>query len=311
MSVAPLVATMGKVELSNPLVLSSGVRGSSLSAVTEAIRFGAGAAVTKSVGAAKREAYAEPTLAKVDAGLINAIGLPNPGAASFSNELGLLTRSSLPLFVSIFGGSAEEFGRVVAALDANDFLGYELNLSCPNVEGVGTDLGHDPEMVGRVVKTVKSKTSKPVFAKLSPNTERIVEVAEAAVQEGVDGLTAINAVKAMSIEVETGRPTLSNCYGGLSGNAIRPVALRCVYELREKFDVPIMGCGGASTWEHVIQFILAGANAVQIGSATLGNLAVFNDLNLGVLSYLERKGIDSLEALVGAAHRGGLKAFVE
>ena len=158
-----------------------------------------------------------------------------------------------------------------------------------------------------MTEAVKARTSKPVFAKLSPNTERLVEVAEAAVQAGVDGLTAINTVRAMSIDVVTGRPALSNVYGGLSGNAIRPVALRCVYELRERFDVPIMGCGGVSTWEHVVQFLLAGANAVQIGTATLGNPTLFNDLNLGLLAYLEQRGVDRLESLVGAAHGGGVK----
>jgi len=301
---------MGKIRLSNPLVLAAGVRGASLSAVLEAIKLGAGAAVTKSIGPAPREGYPEPTLAQVDAGLLNAVGLPNPGAESFSAELASLRGRGLPVFVSVYGGSADEFGRVVQVLDENEFIGYELNLSCPHVAGVGTEVGHDPEEVSRLVKRVKSRTSKPVFAKLSPNTERLVEVAEAAVGAGADGLTAINTMKAMAIDVETGRPTLSNRYGGLSGDAIRPVALRCVYQLRERLDVPIMGCGGASTWEHVVQFILAGANAVQIGTATIGRFAMFNDLNLGVLSYLERKGIGSLENLVGAAHGGGVKELL-
>jgi dihydroorotate dehydrogenase (NAD+) catalytic subunit len=307
LSVVQLRSTMGGIHLSNPLVLASGVQGSSLSGPLEALRFGAGAAVTKSVGLTPREGYVEPTLAETDSGLLNAVGLPNPGANAFASELASLRGRSLPLLVSIYGRSAEEFGETVELLDANDFLGYELNLSCPHVADVGTEVGHDPEEVGRVVKATKSRTSKPVFAKLSPNTERLIEVADAAVRAGVDGLTAINTVKAMAIDVVTGRPVLSNLYGGLSGNAIRPVGLRCVYELREKFSVPIMGCGGVSTWEHVIQFVLAGANAVQVGTATMGNPAIFNDLNLGVLAYLERKGIDALESLVGAAHRGGVR----
>ena len=291
-------------------MLASGVRGPSLSGALEALRFGAGAAVTKSIGAAPRQGYAEPTLAEVDSGFVNAVGLPNPGAARFSAELAPLKGRSLPILVSIFGGSAEEFGRVVETLDGNDFLGYELNLSCPHVAGAGSEVGHDPEEAGEMVRAVKSRTSKAVFAKLSPNTERLVAVAEAAVREGVDGLTATNSVRAMSMDVETGRPALSNRFGGLSGGAMRPIALRCVYELRERFDLPIIGCGGASTWEHVVQFALAGANAVQIGTAALKNLAIFNELNLGVLSYLERKRIDDFETLVGAAHKDGLRGIV-
>lgn len=310
MSVSQLHTSMGRVQLSNPLVLASGVQGASLSRVLEALELGAGAAVTKSIGPTRREGYPEPTLIQADAGLLNAVGLPNPGAGDFANELSPLTGKALPVFVSVYGGSAEEFGMVIDRLDANDFVGYELNLSCPHVAGVGAEVGHDPEEVGRVVETAKSRSSKPVFVKLSPNTEKLVEVGKAAVKAGADGLTAINTLKGMSIDVDAGRPALSNRFGGLSGNAIRPVALRCVYELREKLDVPIMGCGGVSTWEHAVQFILAGANAVQIGTSTMGRLAMFNDVNLGVLSYLERKGVDSLEDLVGAAHRGGLKELL-
>lgn len=303
MSVDAIRVSLGRLELANPLVLASGVQGSSLSKVLEALKFGAGAAVTKSIGLNPREGYPEPTLAEVDSGYINAAGLPNPGAERFSDELALLKGRQMPVIVSIFGGDAEEFRRVVDTLDGNDFLAYELNLSCPHVEGVGTEVGHHPDIVSNVVKAVKSGTSKPVFAKLSPNTERLVEVAAAAVDAGADGLTAINTVKSVSIDIETGRPSLSNAYGGLSGGAIRPVALRCVYELREKFDLPIMGCGGVSKWEHAVQFFLAGANAVQVGSATLARFALFNDINVGIISYLERKGIRSLAELVGASHR--------
>ena len=128
-------------------------------------------------------------------------------------------------------------------------------------------MGHDPELVARVVRAVKSATGKPVFAKLSPNTERILEVARAAVDEGVDGITAINTVRAMMIDVETQRPVLSHRTGGLSGSAIRPIALRCVYELSEEFEVPIMGVGGISMWDHAVEFLLAGATAVQVGTA--------------------------------------------
>ena len=298
----------GKLKLSNPTVLASGVQGPSLSKVLEALRYGAGAAVTKSIGPSPREGYPEPTMAEVDGGMVNAVGLPNPGAERFCQELATLSGKSFPIMVSIFGGDDSEFRHVVETLDGNDFMAYELNLSCPHVAGVGTEVGHHPEVVYGVVKAVKSVTKKPVFAKLSPNTERLVEVARAAVEAGADGLTATNTVRAVSVDIETQRPALSNVYGGLSGGAVRPIALRCVYELREKFEVPIMGCGGVSKWEDAVQFFLAGADAVQIGTATLQRLEMFNDINVGVMEYMERKGIGSLGELVGRAHQGGTRA---
>jgi dihydroorotate dehydrogenase (NAD+) catalytic subunit len=305
-SVDAIAVKMGGLRLANPTLLASGVHGSSLAKVLDAIKFGAGGAVTKSIGPVPREGYREPTLVEVEGGMVNAAGLPNPGAAAFSSQLASARGKGLPIFVSIFGGDEKEFAVVVEALDANDFLGYELNLSCPHVEGVGTELGHDPELVGRVVGAVRRGTAKAVFAKLSPNTDRLVEVAQAAVDAGADGLTAINTLRAFPIDVESGMPSLSNGYGGLSGPAIRQVALRCVYELKEELDVPVMGCGGVTTWEDAVQFFFAGADAVQIGTATVKKFEMFNDLNLGILGYMDRKGVARVGDMVGAAHRGGL-----
>ncbi len=301
-SVDQLRVEVGHVEIDNPLMLASGVQGQSLSKVLEALRLGAGAAVTKSVGLVPREGYPDPTLAAYEAGMVNAVGLPNPGADAFSEELAIIEGRALPVLVSVYGSSPREFAEVVRILDHNDFAGYELNLSCPHVEKVGVEVGSDPESVSLVVKAVKSMTEKPVFAKTSPSGERLIEVAIAAADAGADGLTAGNTAKALLVDVQTGRPSLSNCYGGLSGSAIRPIALRCVYELSEKLNLPIIGCGGVSTWEHAVQFLLAGASAVQVGTATLGKFAIFNEINLGILSYLERKGYGSLREMVGAAH---------
>ena len=305
MSVDAIRVKMRSLQLANPTVLASGVHGSSLAKALDAIKFGAGGAVTKSIGPVQREGYAEPTTVEVDAGMVNAAGLPNPGAEKFSKELAAIKGKGLPIIVSIFGGDEKEFGLVARTLDANDFIAFELNLSCPHVAGVGTEIGHYPEAVSKVVGEVKAVTRKPVFAKLSPNTDRLLEVARAAVDAGADGLTATNTVKAFPIDVESGKPALSNGFGGLSGSAMRPIALRCVYELRGEFDVPIMGCGGISTWEHAVQFFLAGADAVQLGTSTIKKFAIFNDVNLGILDYLERKGAARLGDIVGAARRGG------
>jgi dihydroorotate dehydrogenase (NAD+) catalytic subunit len=297
---------MGGLHLANPLLLASGVHGSSLSKVLDAIRLGAGGAVTKSIGPSPREGYREPTLVEVEGGMVNAAGLPNPGADAFAKQLAEVKGKGLPIFVSIFGRDETEFAKVVKALDGNDFLGYELNLSCPHVEGVGTEVGHDPELVARVVAAVRKGTPKPIFAKLSPNTERLIEVARVAVDSGADGLTAVNTLRAFPIEVESGKPSLSNGYGGLSGPALRQVALRCVYELKEELEVPVMGCGGVAKWEDAVQFFFAGADAVQVGTATVKRFEIFNEVNIGIIDYMERKGVARLSDMIGAAHRGGL-----
>ena len=303
MSLDAIAVKMGSLHLSNPTLLASGVHGTSLSKVLDAIRVGAGGAVTKSIGPTPRDGYPEPTVVEVEGGVVNAAGLPNPGAEKFSELLQQIRGKGLPILVSIFGGDEEEFGRVVRTLDGGDFAGYELNLSCPHVSGVGTEIGHYPEEVSRVVRRVSANTTKPVFAKLSPNTDRLVEVAQAAVDAGAHGLTAVNTLKAYPIDVESGKPALSNGYGGLSGAAIRTVALRCVFELRERLDVPIMGCGGVGSWEDAIRFFMAGADAVQIGVATMKRFDLFNDVNIGIVDYLERKGIRELRDLVGSSHR--------
>jgi dihydroorotate dehydrogenase (NAD+) catalytic subunit len=238
-----------------------------------------------------------------DSGLLNAVGLSNPGARVFSEELSEVKGRRLPIIVSIFGGGPTEFGRVTELFDRNEFLAYELNLSCPHVEGVGTEIGHDPEVVASVVKAVRARTQKPIFAKLSANTHRMVDVARAAVDSGASGLTAINTMKAMTIEVETMRPTLSHKFGGLSGPAIRPIAVARIYELYENFKVPIIGCGGVSTWEHAVELILAGAVSVEVGTALYEGYGVFNKINRGIEQYMQRKKYRKVQEMVGLGHR--------
>jgi dihydroorotate dehydrogenase (NAD+) catalytic subunit len=238
----------------------------------------------------------------VSGGLLNAIGLANPGARAFAEELATIKGNRYPIIVSIFGGGPSEFSRVVEILDAGDFMAYELNLSCPHVEGVGTEVGHDPELVARVVKSVRSKTSKAIFAKLSPNTHRNIDIAKAAIDAGAAGLTAVNTLRAMAIDVELQRPILSNKFGGLSGSALKPVAVRTVFELAEAFDVPIIASGGASNWEDAAEFLLAGASAVEVGTALMNGFRVFDQINFGLRQYLRKKRIKKVKELVGNAH---------
>ncbi len=298
-----LRVSLAGLKFENPLVLASGIVSVTVTSLIRAIDSGAGAAVSKSIGLEPREGYRNPTLvATDDGGLVNAVGLPNPGARVFAEELAGVRGRRLPIIVSIFGGGPVEFSRVVDILDQHEFLAYELNLSCPHVEGVGTEIGHDPEVVASVVKAVRSRTKKPILAKLSPNTHKIVEIAKAAVGSGADGLTAVNTVRAMAINVETTKPTLSNGFGGLSGDAIRSIALARIYELYEEVKVPIIGCGGVSSWEHAVEMVLAGAGAVEIGTALYQGYGVFEEINRGVLQYMRRKKFRRIQEMVGLGH---------
>jgi dihydroorotate dehydrogenase (NAD+) catalytic subunit len=286
-------------------MLASGILGTTSDILRRAAQSGAGAVVTKSVGLVPREGYPNPTVVEVGCGLLNAVGLPNPGIRSFAEEIRSLEELEVPLIVSVYGFSPEEYVEVAAVAVEAGADAVELNLSCPHVKGAGYDVGRNPKIISKVVGGVKDAVDKPVFAKLTPNVSDIVELAEAAVEAGADALTAINTVRAMAIDVETTRPILANKIGGLSGQAIKPIAVRCVYELHRALDVPIIGCGGIASWRDAVEFILAGASAVQIGTAVaLKGLDVFRLVADGIESYLERKGYGSVREIVGLSHRG-------
>lgn len=302
-----LAVEIAGLKLSNPTMLAAGILGMTGASLKEAINCGAGAVVTKSVGLKPREGYPNPTVAQVACGLLNAMGLPNPGIDEFKEEIKEVKQSEIgvPLIVSIYGFSTVEFVKVakVAAEAGADAL--ELNVSCPHVKETGAEIGQNPGLVAEVVREVKRNVEKPVFVKLTPNVADIVGVAEAAVEAGADALTAINTVRAMAIDVETTRPILANKIGGLSGPAIKPIAVRCVYEIYREVDVPIVGCGGITSWRDAVEFMLAGASAVQIGTAiATKGLSVFKSITRGVNLYLKRKGFRSVKEIVGLSHRG-------
>ena len=301
----PLETEVAGLRLRNPTMLASGILGTTSDILRRAAQSGAGAVVTKSVGPKPREGYPNPTVVEVGCGLLNAVGLPNPGIQAFAEEIRDLGDLEVPLIVSVYGFSPEEYAEVAEAAVEAGADAVELNLSCPHVKGAGADVGSRPELVSEIVEKVKGVVDKPVFAKLTPNVSDIVRLAEAAVEAGADALTAINTLRAMAIDVETARPILSNRIGGLSGPAIKPVAVRCVYELHRELDVPIIGCGGVTSWRDAVEFMLAGASAVQVGTAVaLKGLNIFRLITEGVKSYLERKGYGSVREIVGLSHRG-------
>ncbi len=292
------------LHLRNPTILASGILGITSKSLREVAHSGAGAVTTKSVGLKPREGYANPTVIQVECGLLNALGLPNPGINKFSEEIRELSDLEVPLIVSIYGYSAREYGKVAQIAEDSGADALELNLSCPHVKHIGVEIGQNPEKIREVVKEVKAQVKVPVFAKLTPNVADIAELAKAAVSSGVDGVTAINTIRAMAIDVEAARPVLANKVGGLSGGAVKPVAVRCVYEIYEAVKVPIIGCGGVRTWKDAVEFMLAGASAVQIGSAiAYEDLAVFKSITDGIAEYLEKKGFRSVKEIVGMAHR--------
>jgi len=292
------------LNIQNPTMLASGILGISANTLREVALAGAGAVTTKSVGLKPREGFSNPTVIQVECGFLNAVGLPNPGIYKFVEEIKDLSDLEIPLIVSVYGFSSKEYAKVAAIAIESGADAVELNLSCPHVKEAGTEMGQDPVMVTEVVKKVKDAVDKPVFAKLTPNVADIVKLAEAAVSAGADAITAINTVRAMAIDIETFRPILANRIGGLSGVAIKPIAVRCVYEIYEAVEAPIIGCGGVRTWRDAVELILAGASAIQIGSAiALEDLAVFRSVAKGIDSYLKRKGYRSVKDIVGLAHR--------
>jgi dihydroorotate dehydrogenase (NAD+) catalytic subunit len=301
--VKPDISTqVGAIKLERPTMLASGILGISLDVFARLYKEGAGALVTKSLSKEPWEGYSNPTLIGVKAGYLNAVGLSNPGAPYFAKMIS--SNKTIPIIVSLVGSVEEDFTIMIKQFENVKILGYELNLSCPHVAKVGLEVGDDPELVHKIVKSVKSNSKVPVIAKVGLGSSDYLETVQVACEAGIDAITAINTVRAMAIDVETTRPILSNKIGGLSGPAIKPIAVRCVYEISSKFDIPIIGCGGVSSWEDAIEFILAGSSAVQIGSA-LGDkwIGVFPEINNGISKYMEKKGFSKIKEMVGIAKR--------
>ncbi|MEM3722802.1 MAG: dihydroorotate dehydrogenase [Candidatus Bathyarchaeia archaeon] len=293
------------LSLKNPIMLASGILGYSAETLKGIVEGGAGAVVTKSVGLKPRSGYANPTVVQVTYGLINAMGLPNPGIDEFTQDIREAKAVlKVPLIVSVYGLTAEEYAVVAEKAVKAGADAIELNVSCPHVRETGAEIGQNPGVLAEVVRKVKSAVNKPVIAKLSPNVTDIAEIAEAAVKAGADAITAINTVKAMAIDAETAKPMLGNKRGGLSGPAIKPIAVRCVYDIYERVKVPIIGCGGITSWRDAVEFILAGASAVQIGTAiALKGPKIFKSIASGINAYLKRKSLQSVKEIVGLAHR--------
>jgi dihydroorotate dehydrogenase (NAD+) catalytic subunit len=298
-----LKVNIAGIKMSNPTMLASGMMGETGGSLVQVADHGAGAVVTKSIGSSSRDGHKNPTLFESESYFINAMGLPGPGIEEFGLEMKAAVKGKVPVIGSIFASSPKEFADLATSMVGYGASGIELNLSCPHAKGYGMEIGIDPEMVTKIVREVKAAVSVPVLSKLTPNTHRLVEVAKAVEEAGGDGLVAINTVKAMAISVEFRRPVLFNKYGGLSGPAVKPIGLRCVYELYENVSIPIIGVGGVMNWRDALEYVMAGAVAVQVGSAiATRGLDVFEEIARGIESYLEETGCRDVNELVGVAH---------
>ena len=298
-----LCTSIGSIKLERPTILASGILGIALDVFNRIYQAGAGAVVTKSLSKEPWEGYHNPTIFSVKGdGWLNAVGLSNPGAPNFAKMIE--PNKDVPIIVSLVGSLEDDFEFMIKQFENTKVLAYELNLSCPHVAKVGLEVGDDPELVKKIVKTVKSSTDVPVIAKVGLGTTNYLDTVDAACKAGIDAITAINTLRAMAIDVETKRPILSNKIGGLSGTPIKPIAVRCVYEISLQHEIPIIGCGGISTWDDAIEFILAGASAVQIGSAVGDNwIQVFDEINKGITQNMEKNGFSKIEEMVGLAKK--------
>ncbi len=260
-------------------------------------------------GTTKEPRFGNPTprIAECDMGLINSVGLQNPGVDKvIEEELPKLAKCfNKKVMANVSGFSLEEYTYVCEKIDKIDQVGWiEVNVSCPNVHGGGMSFGTLPESAAQVTKAVKEVTTKPVIIKLTPNVTDIVSVAKACEEAGADGLSLINTLLGMRIDLKTKKPVIANKMGGFSGPAIKPVALRCVYQVYENVNIPIVGCGGVMTAEDVIEMMLAGATAVQVGAANLIDPCASKNIIDSLPGVMEKYSINNLSDIIGGAHNG-------
>ncbi len=281
-----LSLTLTGLNLKNPLMLAAGIMGTTGDSLKRMALAGAGAVVTKSIGTEPRSGHSNPSMVEIDCGYLNAMGLPNPSYKVFQNEIDRAREGGVPVVASIFGGCSLDFSEIARSLDADAF---ELNVSCPHAHGYGAEIGTDPALVEDITHAVKTAIDVPMWVKLTPNVTDIKSIGLAAQHGGADAVVAINTVRGMAIDIESGYPILGNKFGGLSGRAIKPVAVKCVYDLYEVLDIPVIGVGGISDWKDAVEVIMAGAKAVQIGSAVGNNINIFNDISSCMEAFLEEK----------------------
>jgi dihydroorotate dehydrogenase (NAD+) catalytic subunit len=296
-----LEVNLSGLNLKSPLILASGILGVSSSIFKRIIDAGAGAITTKSIGPSARKGYRNPSIIELSPGtFLNSVGLANPGVNEFIKEIHETKKYNVPLIVSIFGNDLSSYIEVAKKVTDAGADALELNISCPHAEV--SCIGIDKNLTFSLISGLKKKIKIPLFIKLNPNVTNVSEIALAAESAGADAVVAINTVKAMVIDIETGRPILSHGSGGLSGKAIHPIAVNAVYDLFKVLNIPIIACGGLDSWKDVIEFFLAGASAVQIGSALYKGIEIISQIQNDLKNYLKKAGIASINQLKGLSH---------
>ena len=309
MSVPDLSCDLLGLRLKNPIILASGVIGTSATLLLRAAQAGAGAVSAKSCSFSAREGHPNPVTIDWGHGILNAIGLSNPGAGK---EVHLLTEArrlldplGVPLIASIFGGTVDEFGKVAGIIARAEPHLIEVNISCPNVgDEFGAPFAASCESAAAVIAAVKAATSIPIAAKLAPNVSNIGRIAAAVVEAGADAITAVNSMPGMVINAQAHRPVLSNRFGGISGPALKPIALRCVSEIAHAVKVPIIGVGGVSSGIDAAEMLMVGATAVGVGSAVwYRGVDVLGAIASELQTFMAAEGYADLRALRGLANR--------
>lgn len=297
-----LEVNISGLKINSPLILASGILGVSYSTMLRLINVGIGAITTKSIGPRPRKGFKNPSIIELYPGtFLNSVGLGNPGIDNFISEIEEIKSHKIPLIVSVFGDSNETYLDVALKAQNAGADAIEINISCPHAEV--SSIGIDKGLMFEIAKFLKEKLTIPLFVKLNPNVTNLVEIALAAEKGGADGVVAINTLSALKIDVNTKRPILSHGSGGLSGKAIQPIAIKKVYDLYKVLKIPIIGCGGIDSWQDVVEFFLAGASAVQIGTAFYKGTEIITEINHGLTQYLRDNDCKSINDIKGLAHQ--------
>lgn len=296
-----LAVNLGGLAMKNPVTTASGTFAAGMEYSDFVDVSALGAVTTKGVSLNGWEGNASPRIAEVPSGMLNSIGLQNPGVAHLkSEELPWLREQGATTIVNVSGHSFDEYVQVIEALEDAPVDAYEVNISCPNVDAGGMTLGTHVPSVEKVVSLCRKATSRPLIVKLTPNVTDITEIARAAEASGADAISLINTLLGMAIDVKRRRPVLARVVGGFSGPAVKPVALRMVWQCSKAVSVPILGMGGVTTGTDAVEFMLAGATAVAVGTANFMNPQATVDVIDGIIDYCEEQGVNDVNDLIGA-----------
>ncbi|MGQ3685135.1 MAG: dihydroorotate dehydrogenase [Candidatus Loosdrechtia sp.] len=305
MSKITLAINLCNIQLGNPVILASGILGVTKALLKRVSENGAGAVTIKSISKEPREGHKNPTVITFEAGMLNAVGYSNSGVEKALEEFTNLQDVGVPVIASVIGTQKEDFVYVVERLSHTKFSAIEIPLSCPHTPGFGLLAGQGtPQATFGITSEVRKVTKLPLFIKLSPNIPEICTVAKAAEDAGADAITAVNSMgPGMIINIEARRPVLDFKVGGVTGDALRPIAIRCVYDLYKTVKIPIIGVGGISTGRHAIEMMMAGASAIGIGTGVYyRGIDIFKKIREEMVSWMQENGFDDINKIIGAAN---------